>query len=522
MPRVARQCGGCCAGRVSVRGIALRRLSVLTVAATVTVGLASVGVAQAAPSMTATPSTGLSEGTSIHVEVFGLNTVGLPNVKIAECANAAGDGTALATVVPATDCQIFADAAPSPLGSLAVDFAVKQSGIGIGNRSCLASLATPCEIKIVESTNQPTIPSPVPLSFIGDPAPNTGATTTELTPVGSPVGIDKTPHARVEVTTTPGFIAQGSVTVFEGVTPVGTGVLADGAADIALDPLPLGAHSLVAQFTGDGSFAPSTSSAQTMEITKADNISIGDTSVMEGPAGRYTSIAFPVVLSHASPTPLTVDVDIASGTGPDGAQVGSIVGGVLTPGTDVLQRHATLKFAANRTVVMVFVAKVVGDNEAEANQTFSVVLSSPSSGFALRRPTGTGTILDDDTSPPSGPRVDIGDASVTEGDTGGSRVLRFSVTMSSAVAAPVAITLRIWPVTGMNGRRSTGADWGGPTSKTIRLAPNQLSKYLSVPAYPDTRSELDETFTVDVTTVTGFVPAPGGRTSAVGTILSDE
>jgi hypothetical protein len=27
---------------------------------------------------------------------------------------------------------------------------------------------------------------------------------------------------------------------------------------------------------------------------------------------------------------------------------------------------------------------------------------------------------------------------------------------------------------------------------------------------------------VDVTAVTGFVPAPGGRTSVVGTILSDE
>ena len=82
--------------------------------------------------------------------------------------------------------------------------------------------------------------------------------------------------------------------------------------------------------------------------------------------------------------------------------------------------------------------------------------------------------------------------------------------------------MRIWPVTGMNGRRATGADWGGPTAKTIRLASNQPAKYLSVPAFPHTRSELDETFTVDVTAVTGFVPAPGGRTSTVGTILSDE
>ena len=337
----------------------MRRFSVVTVAATIAVGLTSVGPASAAPTMSVTPATGLSAGTSIHVVVSGLSTVGLPNVKIAECANAAGDGTPLAAVVPATDCQIFADAAPSPTGDLAVDFAVLQTGIGNGNRSCLASLPSPCQIKIVESTNQPSLPSPVDLSFVGDPAPNALATTTELTPVGSPVGIDKTPHVRVEVSATPGFIPLGSVTILEGATSVGTAVLAGGAADIALDPLPLGSHSLVAQFTGDGSFAASTSSAETMDITQAANISVGDASVMEGPAGRFTSIAFPVVLSHPSPTPVTVDVDVASGSGPNAAQAGSIVGGVVTPGTDVLMRHQTLKFAANIATVSVFVAKVV-------------------------------------------------------------------------------------------------------------------------------------------------------------------
>ena len=500
----------------------MRRFSVVTVAATIAVGLTSVGPASAAPTMSVTPATGLSAGTSIHVVVSGLSTVGLPNVKIAECANAAGDGTPLAAVVPATDCQIFADAAPSPTGDLAVDFAVLQTGIGNGNRSCLASLPSPCQIKIVESTNQPSLPSPVDLSFVGDPAPNALATTTELTPVGSPVGIDKTPHVRVEVSATPGFIPLGSITILEGATSVGTAVLAGGAADIALDPLPLGSHSLVAQFTGDGSFAASTSSAETMDITQAANISVGDASVMEGPAGRFTSIAFPVVLSHPSPTPVTVDVDVASGSGPNAAQAGSIVGGVVTPGTDVLMRHQTLKFAANIATVSVFVAKVVGDNQPEANETFSVVLSNPSSGFVLRRPVGTGTILDDDTSPPTGPRVDVGDASMPEGDAGGNHAMRFAVTMSSGVPTGVTITLRVWPITAMNGRKGTGADWGGPTVRTIRLAPNQLSKYLSVAAYPDTTSELDETFSVDVTAVSGFTPAPGGRTSAVGTILSDE
>jgi hypothetical protein len=314
----------------------------------------------------------------------------------------------------------------------------------------------------------------------------------------------------VAVSTTPGFVAQGSVTVYEGPTPVGSASVAAGAADVALDPLPIGSHSLVAQFFGNGSYSDSSSGAATMEITGANNVSIGDASVVEGPAGAFHNVVFPVTLSHRSNVDMTVQYDIDAGT--------------ADPGIDVADASKVLKFRANLTSVKYIVVKVIGDSSPELDQTFSVRLSNPSNGYALRRAVGTGTIIDDDTSPPSGTTVDVGDSSVIEGDTGGNKTLRFAITLSAPVPNDVAVTFAIAPQSGtvINGKRTSGADWGGPTTKTITIRATKVSKYFAVPVFPEINSELDEHLTVIITNVTGLTPAPGGRTIADGTILSDE
>jgi hypothetical protein len=491
------------------------RVAIATIVATGAVGAASIGVAHASPTMSVTPSTGLTGGDNMHVVVGGLNTVGLPNVKIAQCANAEADGTPLSPIVPATDCRVFADATPSPSGDVVVDVPVLQTGIGTGNRSCLASVATPCEVKITESTNQPTLPAPVPLSFVGDPGPSLAATSTSLTIVGSPVGLGKTPHVRVAVSAPLGFIPQGTVTVLEGSTPRGTATLQGGSADVALSALALGDHTLVASFGGDGSFSGSTSPSGTMNIIEADNISIGDASIVEGAVGNTRSIVFPVVVSTPPTSLLTVDLDINAGT----ADV------TPTAGADVIDQHKVLKFPAGKTVPRYILVKVVGDNDAEpALETFTVTMSNPTNGYVLRRPTGTGVIYDDDSPSPSGPRVEVGDSSVVEGDGGASKVLRFPVTLSEPVLTnTVTVTLQILPASALPGKKGTlTADWGGITTKRVNLKAGQVSKFLSVPAFPDLTSELDETLTVNVIDVQGITPAAGGRTSAVGTILSDE
>lgn len=61
-------------------------------------------------------------------------------------------------------------------------------------------------------------------------------------------------------------------------------------------------------------------------------------------------------------------------------------------------------------------ASVVPDTSVEGNETLHVVLSNPPGGYALGTSVATGTIIDDDGE--VGLRVGIGDASVTEGNSG--------------------------------------------------------------------------------------------------------
>jgi hypothetical protein len=250
-----------------------------------------------------------------------------------------------------------------------------------------------------------------------------------------------------------------------------------------------------------------------MKVIDANNISIGDASIVEG-SGGTRNIAFPVVISQPPLTELLVDVDVDSGS----ADVLPATAG------DVTDTHKTLKFPAGRTVPRFVVVKVIGDTTPEMLETFTVTLSNPSNGYVLRRPTGTGTIYDDDTVPSSGPRVEIGDSSVVEGDSLASKVMRFPVTLSEAVPGNlVTVEVQILPTSATAGKKGTPtADFGGASVKRVKFNPNQVSKFLSVPAFPDVVSELDETVTVVVLSVEGITPAAGGRTSAVGTILSDE
>src|SRR5690606_16193115 len=74
---------------------------------------------------------------------------------------------------------------------------------------------------------------------------------------------------------------------------------------------------------------------------------------------------------------------------------------------------------------------IVGDTEAEANETFNFVLSNPV-GADLGDATGVGTIVDDDA-----PVLNIGNVSQSEGDAPGTMV--FTVTLSKAASGVVTV-----------------------------------------------------------------------------------
>ena len=123
-------------------------------------------------------------------------------------------------------------------------------------------------------------------------------------------------------------------------------------------------------------------------------LTVADVSVTEGTGGTK-AVTFTVRLSVASASAVTVAYATAGGT--------------ATSGTDFTAAAGTLTFAPGETEKTVTVT-VAADAVAEANETFKLVLSSPT-GAVLFRPEAVATILDDDgpvsppppTSPPTTP-----------------------------------------------------------------------------------------------------------------------
>lgn len=113
--------------------------------------------------------------------------------------------------------------------------------------------------------------------------------------------------------------------------------------------------------------------------------SIADASVTEGDSGAKT-LSFIVTLSEPSRSAAKVYFRTLEGT----AQAGS----------DYVATSGWVKIAAGRTQASVSVA-IKGNKAFEPNETFAVSLSRPV-GCTLGRSTATGTVLNDDPTPPTG------------------------------------------------------------------------------------------------------------------------
>ena len=131
-------------------------------------------------------------------------------------------------------------------------------------------------------------------------------------------------------------------------------------------------------------------------------ISIGSASVVEGDTG-IRALAFPVSLDRISSVPVTARYSTAAGT--------------ATATSDyTTQTNKQIVIEAGRTSKNI-VVPIVGDLNPESTETFTVSLFNNFAG-ALGTATATGTIIDDDTPSAATPVVSVGDATVTEGDTG--------------------------------------------------------------------------------------------------------
>jgi hypothetical protein len=484
--------------------------------------LVGTGVAHAALTFSVSPSTGLADPDSVTVHIAGINAIPLATVEISECGNAYADGTPLATSNPSTDCQIVdrIDVSNAVTGTVDKSEPVVQSGIGTGYRSCVSAGIFSCDMRISHSVNQMgTPPPPVPISFAGPPSDSTPIATTTTASIrgGSPI-VGGPIHIQVTVATSnPQLRAEGNVSVdIDSDIAVTSGTLgSDGTVIVTAPAYPHGPHSLVVHFGGNGSFAASDSPTTPFSVINADNVSIGDVSVVEGNSGLRT-IYFPVVLSQIIPKTTTqIGWTFHAGTA-DTSDVSIAASGKLgfVPGT------------AN-AVVNYVKANVIGDTNPEPNEQFYIDLSlipTKSHDFEIRRGRGTGTIIDDDTNP-IGPAVSVGDASIQEGDTGGGHYVKLPLTLSDPNVNTVSVVVQFSSDNAKHLSRSQGGDWIGGLKRTVNFLPGVLRKNLGILEYPDYLDEPDLTIRAQIVSVTvanGGAPLAITPHIGVATILSDE
>ena len=220
-------------------------------------------------------------------------------------------------------------------------------------------------------------------------------------------------------------------------------------------------------------------------------ISINNRTVTEGDTGTVDAV-FTVSLSFAQPLSVSVNYTTSDGTAVAPADYTAVSG--------------TLTIPAGATSGSITVP-VVGDLLDEANETFTVTLSSPVNGI-IAVGTGLGTITDNDPTP----SLSINDVTLTEGDVG-TQTATFTVTLSAAAGRTVTTNY-----TTANATATAPADYTA-TSGTLTFTPGTTTQQVSVVVAGDVLDEADETFQVRLSAAVNATIAKG---TGVGTILDND
>jgi len=221
-------------------------------------------------------------------------------------------------------------------------------------------------------------------------------------------------------------------------------------------------------------------------------ITINDVSTTEGNAGTKT-LDFTVTLNHASLQPVTVVYSTADGT--------------ATAGSDyVAQTSQVLSIPAGNLTGTISIT-INGDVADEANETFTVNLSSPTNATILDG-TGVGTILNDDD-----PTITINDVTVVEGTGAGTTNAVFTVTLNHASIDPVSVNFATAGNTAASGVDFTAAN------STLNIPAGQLTGTITIVITRDAIDEADETFFVNLS---GAVNATIADAQGIGTITDDD
>lgn len=235
---------------------------------------------------------------------------------------------------------------------------------------------------------------------------------------------------------------------------------------------------------------------------------------------------FVVVIDGKSQTPITVGYDFVNGT--------------ATNGLDYEGQSGTLTFNPGGPISFFVQARIIEDEIAEGNETFSLSLTkgADDNSFALPQETATSevVIVDNDLTP----SFRISDASFAEGDTGtletGNEIV-FPVTLTRASSRPVTfsyslLNLRKPECTPANGCDvASNSDYQVVRNVAVTIPPGDTTAEIRVRVTPDALNEFNEQFALVSRALTNAVPTVyadpdnGSQrfgTTAFGTIINDD
>ena len=278
---------------------------------------------------------------------------------------------------------------------------------------------------------------------------------------------------------------------FLHVTGVGHG---DPAADGYSDYGSLGRYAI------DGTVTPSSSDSVSLAAAPASQV--------EGHSGT-TSLTFTVTRTGDLSDATSVDYSVA-GSGLDPAEASDFSGGLLPTGT--------LLFNPGEISKIISIG-IAGDQQIEADETFTVTLANPGGDTQIANSQAVGTILNDDTLDTSDAvSVSATDASRTEGDSG-PKAFTFTVTRTGFTGDATSVD---YFVSGSGNGPANAADFVGGTlpSGTVIFAGGETSKTITIDVAGDTVVEGHEEFTVTLNNAAGDTQIAVGQ--ATGTILNDD
>lgn len=241
--------------------------------------------------------------------------------------------------------------------------------------------------------------------------------------------------------------------------------------------------------------APVTATATILNDDTAPAASIASPAAQsEGNAGT-TAFTFPVTLTNASASPVTVNYQTTDGS-------------ATVADNDYQASTNSIVIPAN-TLSGNIVVNGIGDTKYENDEMFGVSITGVTGGTIGASPTASGQLLNDD----QPPFLSIDSVSQLEGNAG-TTAWGFTVSLSEASGLPVSADFQTVEGTATLLNNDFQSSIG-----SVNFAPGVLTQPVTVLVNGDVTLESDETFTVNLSNLTG---AQAGTLTGTGTIQNDD